>query len=190
MTPLECAQELAGFLKEAFKNYGASKAECQAKLEKLEADLQTETDERAREELEATKAVLVANEDEPVNVYAGFLPYTSKKTADKLCPAIVVRPYLIADKEEETTASIAVIVTTFDEDMLFGCYSLFHVLEKIRFDLLTNNPILRKIKIKEGSMETVVPDGQPYPQWLGQVTFDVYLPQPENHRFLNEAVMR
>lgn len=125
-------------------------------------------------------------EHTPVNVYAGFLPYANtRETKKKLCPAVVIRPAEVVDGEEETLLTVLIIVTTFDEDMIDGAQSMFHMLEFLRLKFLEENPIKNKWQIKRGSMDTFIPGEQPYPQWWGQMEFTVNLPQPENHQVLN-----
>jgi hypothetical protein len=121
------------------------------------------------------------NEDgKPVSCYAGFLPYAMHPKEKKgLCPAVAVRYEKVIDGENETIVSVAVFVTDYDEDIMHGADSMFHMLEYIRQRLLINNPILMKYQIKNGTMETTVPEEQPYPQWWGRIDFDVHLPQPE-----------
>lgn len=185
MTPLECAQGIADYLKTVFADYGNAQETDAEKLAEIREQMKAETDEEALAELKATENVIQQNHDEPINIYAGYLPYTSRKTANKLCPAMAVRPSQIVDGENETTALMSVFVSTYDEDMLFGADSLFHLLERVREEMLAHDPVKNKWKVKPGTMRTVIPDEQPYPQWLGLVEFDVYLPQPENHSFMN-----
>ena len=74
--------------------------------------------------------------------------------------------------------------------MKFGSESLYHILQFIRFHLLTNNPIRRRfeIKCKDGeTMETYIPDEQPYPFWQGRLDFAVYLEQPSRNRLAKTA---
>ena len=101
-----------------------------------------------------------------------------KKSKEKLCPAVVIRPTTISDLEMESTASMAVLVTTYDDDMINGCQSLYRLMEVIRELLLTNNPINRRWEIKNGTMESTIPDEQPYPMWWGRIDFDVNVQQP------------
>lgn len=123
----------------------------------------------------------------PVNVYVGFLPYTASREAKKkLCPAIVVRPISVRDATDASTVSISVMVTTYDEDMIGGSASMYHLAELIRYSLLAHSPIKRKWRLVRGSMESTFPDEQPYPQWWGRIDFDVTLPQPENHIVMNK----
>jgi hypothetical protein len=171
-----------------FKDYGSSKESDAEKLAELKAEIAAETDEAKLAELQAAEKAINGNLGEPINVYAGYLPYTTKKTASKLCPAIAVRPSMVADDENETVVTIDVYVSTYDEDMLFGAESLFHIVERIRHELLSKNPATAKWNIKPGTMKITIPDEQPYPQWLGLVEFGVYLPQPENHSFINDWV--
>ena len=185
MTPLNCAHGIADYLRTVFKDYGSAKEADAEKLAELKAEIAAETDEAKLAELHAAEKAINGNFGEPVNVYAGYLPYTTKKTANKLCPAIAVRPSTIIDGEKETVVTLSVYVSTYDEDMLFGAESLFHIVERIRTEILSKNPVANKWNVKPGSLKTMVPDEQPYPQWLGLVEFDVYLPQPENHSFMN-----
>ena len=59
-------------------------------------------------------------------------------------------------------------------------HMLFHFLEFIRYHLLANNPIAKKwfIDIDDGNIKTTIPDDQPFPQWVGVIEFDVFIPQP------------
>ena len=111
LTPWQCASEIADWLKEQIK----SSSEYSNLLD-----------------------VTTGN----IKIYPGFLPYVSdKKTKKTLCPAVVIRPTTISDLETESTASMAVLVTTYDDDMINGCQSLYKLMEAVRELLLVNNPI-------------------------------------------------
>ena len=115
-------------------------------------------------------------------VYAGFLP-RADKAADmkKNCPAIVIRPLMIEDGEKHTLARMVIYAVVYDDDKRTGCESLYHLLEFMRFHLLTGNPINEQYEIKlkeDDAMETFIPDDQPYPFWEGRMDFAVYLEQP------------
>ena len=115
-------------------------------------------------------------------VYAGLLPIgLSRQQVKELAPAIIVRPAEVTDGEDETAAIIGVYVTDYDEDLEEGGKPLFHIMEFLRFELLTNNPINMRNQIKKGSMISTFPDEQPYPQWWGQIHFEVNLPQPKRN---------
>ncbi len=119
----------------------------------------------------------------PILCYAGFLPKArDPKTLERMCPAVVVGYGSVYDREEETVVAIVISIVTHDTDLQKGAVSLFHIAEYIRQQLLTNNPICRKYMIKNGTMETSVPDEQPYPQWCGRIDFEVPIPQPQNQR--------
>lgn len=94
-----------------------------------------------------------------------------------MCPAVVLRPELIEDGKEDTRVTIIAYVTVYDEDMKYGSDRLYHLLEFMRFILLSENPVENKWQIADG-MKTTIPDEQPYPQWFGMLEFDVFLPQP------------
>ena len=67
MTPLECAEGIAEFLKEKFTAY---QEYCEGRPENIFSSVDTD-----------------------VNVYAGFLPRANNRADQKkLCPAVVVRP--------------------------------------------------------------------------------------------------
>lgn len=113
-------------------------------------------------------------------VYAGYLPYVQTRQEKKeLCPAVVVRPLEVNDEEKESTILMGIYVTTYDEDMKVGCYELYHILEFLRYQLLTENPVADKWLVKNGTLSTSVPDDQPYPQWWGRLDFIIYIPQPK-----------
>lgn len=147
-TPMQCAKEIADFLKEKFREYDEKEPDTGAEY----------------------------------NVYAGFLPREDNpKRMKTQCPAVVVRPLLIEDNTDETIAKMAIYAVTYDDDMKFGSESLYHVLQFIRFHLLTNNPVHNRFEIKlkdSDTMETYIPDEQPYPFWQGRLDFAVYLEQP------------
>ena len=130
MTPLDCIQDIADFLKEKLKEYEGRNEETQ----------------------------------KPVLCYAGFLPRArSAEIKAKFCPAVVIT------------------VTAYDEDMLQGSLTLFHMLEYVRQQLWMHNPICDRYQIRGGTMETFIPDEHPYPQWYGRIDFDVNIPQPIRH---------
>ena len=120
----------------------------------------------------------------PYGVYAGFLPIADKAAEmQKLCPAIVIRPLIIIDGEKETLAKMVIYAVVFDADKKTGCESLYHLLQFMRYHLLSNNPINDSYQIKlteDETMETFIPDEQPFPFWEGRIDFAVYLEQPSN----------
>lgn len=120
----------------------------------------------------------------PYGVYAGFLPRAGKaEEMKKLCPAIVIRPLMIEDGHKHTLARMVIYAVVFDADKQVGCESLYHLLQFMRFHLLTNNPIDKSFEIKlteDDTMETFIPDEQPFPFWEGRMDFGVYLEQPSN----------
>ncbi len=116
----------------------------------------------------------------PVSVYAGFLPLAqTRQEQEELCPAVVIRPTEVQDGSNETLVTMAAIVTTLDTDKRIGCMSLYHLLEIVRFILLSERTIAGRYLLQDGTMRTVVPDQQPFPQWWGEIEFKVFLPQPE-----------
>ena len=111
------------------------------------------------------------------HVYAGFLPRARRvEELEKLCPAIVIRPEVTTDEAKQSTGSLVLYATVYDPDFKEGCQSLFHLLEFIRAHLLMGNPVAGKFWIQPG-MKSIVPDEQPYPQWLGVVECEVVIPQ-------------
>lgn len=133
---------------------------------------------------ENLKAYEGRNEEtqKPVLCYAGFLPRArSAELKAKYCPAVVVGYRKIDDTRQESTVSIVITVTAYDEDMLQGCMTLYHLLEYVRQQLWMHNPICNRYQIRGGTMETFIPDEHPYPQWYGRIDFDVNIPQPERY---------
>ena len=123
-------------------------------------------------------------------VYAGFLPRADKAAEmKKHCPAIVIRPIMVEDGGKHTLARMVIYAVVYDDDKRTGCESLYHLLEFMRFHLLTGNPIGRKYEIKiteDDAMETFIPDDQPYPFWEGRMDFGVYLEQPSNTKYVKK----
>lgn len=158
MTPLQCADGIAYFLKQKIAEYSE--------------------DGRFIAE-DGTERI------EKVNVFSGFMPRTSAREAkEKLCPAIVVRPENVIDGTDTSLVRLLINVTTFDDSMFNGHIFLYHLLEWIRLQLLATNPVPDKNGkerwlIKQGSVSTNIPDEQPFPQWWGYIECDIYLPQPE-----------
>ena len=156
-TPMQCAKEIADFLKEKFREYSEKEPDTGATY----------------------------------NVYAGFLPRENDaKKMQALCPAVVIRPLLVEDAAEGTLAKMVIYAVTYDDDKRFGSESLYHILQVIRFHLLTCNPIRKRFEIKlaDGeTMETFIPDEHPYPFWYGRMDFAVHLAQPSNSRLARTA---
>lgn len=114
--------------------------------------------------------------DRPIRVWSGFLPRVDKnEDKRKLCPAVVVHPYSVSDADS-STVGITVLVTTYDEALTEGHVGLYHLLEVVRERLLSDNPVALKYEIKENTINTTIPDDQPYPQWVGYLEFEVYIP--------------
>ena len=114
--------------------------------------------------------------ERPIRVWSGFLPRVDKnEDKRKLCPAVVVHPYSVSDADS-STVGITVLVTTYDEALTEGHVGLYHLLEVVRERLLSDNPVALKYEIKENTINTIIPDDQPYPQWVGYLEFEVYIP--------------
>lgn len=112
----------------------------------------------------------------PIRVWSGFLPRVDKnEDKRKLCPVVVVHPYSVSDADI-STVGITVLVTTYDEALTEGHVGLYHLLEVVRERLLSDNPVALKYEIKENTINTTIPDDQPYPQWVGYLEFEVYIP--------------
>lgn len=112
----------------------------------------------------------------PIRVWSGFLPRVDKnEDKRKLCPAVVVRPYSVSDADS-STVGITVLVTAYDEALTKGHVGLYHLLEVVRERLLSDNPVALRYEIKENTVNTTIPDDQPYPQWVGYLEFEVYIP--------------
>lgn len=155
MTPLDVSRGIASYFKDCIKEY-----------DEFLSSVNAETKEETRKD---------------VKVYSGFLARkTRRQDIIDLCPAIVVRPQTFKDGKEDSRVAIAVFVTVFDEDMERGCETLFHFMDFVRMMLLLENPIRDKWFIADG-LEGVVPDEQPFPQWIGVIEFEVYIPQPKRY---------
>lgn len=114
--------------------------------------------------------------ERPIRVWSGFLPRVDKnEDKRKLCPAVVVHPYSVSDADS-STVGITVLVTTYDKALTEGHVGLYHLLEVVRERLLSDNPVALKYEIKENTINTTIPDDQPYPQWVGYLEFEVYIP--------------
>lgn len=151
MTPLQCANEIAGFLRKEI-------AQDQEGVQTIFVDKPPETEE--------------------IRVFVGFLPRASTNAEKKkLCPAIVVRPEAVSDTDDGSSVKLLFSVTTYDEDKSSGYISLYNLLEWIRFKLLSNSPIGERWDL-QSSLETAVPDEQPFPQWWGYLEGSFVLPQP------------
>lgn len=116
-----------------------------------------------------------------VKVYTGYLPNkrTRKEMLD-LCPAIVIRPEAFEDAKDASRVSIVMYVTVFDNSLEYGCLTLFHFMEFARMMLLSENPVDDRWFIDNG-MKGTVPEEQPFPQWIGLLEFDVFVPQPKRY---------
>lgn len=120
-----------------------------------------------------------SEEQEEINVYTGFLPYAgSDAEKKKLCPAIIVRPELVEDRQDCSLVHLLITVTSYDRDKQKGFYSLYSLLEWIRFRLLAHTPIDNKWLLQDGSLTMGVPSDQPYPQWWGYIEAVIYIPRP------------
>jgi len=114
--------------------------------------------------------------ERPIRLWSGFLPRVDKnEDKRKLCPAVVVHPYSVSDANS-STVGITVLVTTYDEALTKGHVGLYHLLEVVRERLLSDNPVALKYEIKDNTVNTIIPDDQPYPQWVGYLEFEVYIP--------------
>ena len=94
----------------------------------------------------------------------------------------MIRPHKVKDEKKERLASMAVYVVVCPETEKCGAESLYHVLEFLRFSLLSKNPIKNRWQIADGELETSIPDEQPYPKYWARMDFDVILPVVKNTR--------
>ena len=141
----------------------------------------------AKEIAEYLKGVLKVGD--AGRIYAGFLPKIDKiSDAYKRCPAIAIRPIDIDDAKDVSTAIMAIYVVTFDDDVECGSEALYHLIESIRFELLSNNPIKNRwlIDLNEKSLHTSIPDEQFYPYWVAVLDFAVRISQPSNKKVINQ----
>lgn len=116
-------------------------------------------------------------------VHAGFLPVAKvAQLAKEQCPYIVIRPHKVEDDRKKRTAHMAVYVVMCPEDEKGGAESIYHVLEFLRFSLLSKNPIKNRWMIADGELEMSIPDDQPYPKYWGRIDFNVTLPIVKNTR--------
>ena len=154
MTPLDVSRGIASYLKGCIKKY-----------DELLRSVDSDGEESVKD----------------VRVYSGFLPHkTTRKEMMELCPAVVVRPESFKDGKDDSRVSIVAYVTVFDDDLEQGCDTLFHYMNFVRNMLLLENPIDDKWFIADG-LEGTVPDDQPFPQWIGVIEFEVYIPQPKRY---------
>lgn len=163
MTPFSCAEATAAYIRRVVESY--------------------EVNERYEPSGLTTRPVPLDQVElpmrRPIKVYVGYLPIaeTRKEILD-LCPSVAVHPYEVDDRVEESIVSLNILCTTYDEDKKVGCHGLYHLLETIRFHLLRAQFIDKKYYIVPGSIATIIPDEQPYPQWLGKISVNLNLPQP------------
>ena len=117
-------------------------------------------------------------------VYAGFLPITTVRDLKKeQCPHVVLRPHKVEDGKEKSVVKMAVYVVMCPNSAeREDAASIYHILEFIRFSLLSKNPIKNRWDIEDGTLETSIPDEQPYPKLWGRMDFDVILPRAKNTR--------
>ena len=121
-------------------------------------------------------------EQEEINVYTGFLPYAATDAEKrKLCPAIVIRPELVEDRQDYSIAHLLINVTTYDRDKQQGYLSLYSLLQWVRFKFLANTPIDNKWPLQDGSLTMGVPPDQPYPQWWGYIEAAINIPHPSRN---------
>ena len=114
----------------------------------------------------------------PINTYVGYLPIpNSNSESEALLPAVVLRPVTINEDNDSAIVSIAILVSTYDRDKKEGCKSVYHLTELVRQELLKNNPVLNKCRIKDNKLDTTYPDEQPYPQWLARIDLEIYIPK-------------
>lgn len=124
--------------------------------------------------------------ENPINVYAGFLPLAkSSKEKAKLCPSIVVRPVEVEDQSGGmgggiSTVSLQLLFVTYNKAMQDGHLELYHLLEKNRQALLKSQTIGKRFRLSL-PMKTMIPDEQPFPMWWGymEVKYLIYQPREE-----------
>lgn len=110
-------------------------------------------------------------------VHAGFLPIAKVAQLRKeSCPYIVIRPHKVKDERKTRRVSMAIYVVVCPAEEDGGAESLYHILEFLRFSLLSKNPISNRWMIVDGELETSIPDEQPYPKYWGRIDFDIALP--------------
>lgn len=122
----------------------------------------------------------IANPKE-INVYALAEPIvkTSAEKREQQMATIVIRPYSVEDGEDNTLVKVAISVMLRSDDMEYGIAELYHIVGFLRHELLAHNPVAMKWYMRPGSLVTTIPIEQSYPNWLGVLECEFYLPQAE-----------
>lgn len=160
MTPLMLANGLKAFVLERMKHYNDTTA--------------------YNEQYTAAARGYTAKPKE-MNVYALSAPIvkTGEERREQQLATVVIRPYSIGDGEDETLVKVAISVMLRSDDMEHGFTELYHIVDFLRHELLAHNPIAAKWYMRPGSLVTTIPIEQSYPNWLGVLECEFYLPQAE-----------
>lgn len=155
MTPIQCAIDLAEFLKSKFSDFTFSdKKMTDRKINIRSGFILAPTDNKEKEKQGGYIIV------RPVEIDDGD------------------------DEDARSTVSMQILVATYNESVISGHVELYDVLQVIRHNLLACPIINKKFEV-ERNIKTHIPDTQPFPQWWGYIEITVKIPEIEREVNLN-----
>ena len=113
-----------------------------------------------------------------VNVFAQVCPKDLFETTSYL-PFVIVELLSVEDElNDESTAQIGLSFAVFglEED---GFKDLFHLMETVRYRLLTKRVIGKRFRLKEARWEPIPSENQPQPFLYGAATLTYSIFQPQ-----------
>lgn len=140
-----------------------------------------------QEAFEGYKSTDEKTQNNGITIRSGFLPKTvTAADKQKQNPAIVVRPIEIIDDNEASDIKLQILATAYNEDKDNGHLELYHILEKVRYTLLTNRLVASRNMI-ELPMKTTIPEEQPFPVWWGYMEVSYNIGQPKPNYFEDDT---
>lgn len=106
--------------------------------------------------------------DRAPQVVAGWLPPKTNDDDDPDFPYVIARLVAGTDTEEQGTVRVRLLVGTHSEDA-DGWRDALNVVERIRQALMTQRTIDDRYRLQM-PLEWEMPDDQPYPQFVAQMT--------------------
>lgn len=100
-------------------------------------------------------------------VYAGFPPV--RRSRDETASCIYVIATNAEDAAAESSVTLAIGFSVYDEDEKEGCKPLYNLIEHVRQALLKKRTIAGRNRLIL-PLKTEIMTEQPFPEWVGMIT--------------------
>lgn len=108
------------------------------------------------------------DEEKALQVIAGYLP-PKKSVPDPDFPFVIVRIESFEDKLEGAIANVNMVIGTYSEDAQDGWRDVVNIATRIWSELFRKRIVADKYRV-EYPCEFILPEEQPFPQWIGMLS--------------------